>query len=209
MKILLGDKGNIDFEDPVKMDDDQQKKFFTFLQNMFKVVKFERVDEFRTERIGDKFFMREWTFEEYANLLEIEDTDKVAEILGRSWMSVDIKRGGFIPYFLAWTSQKGKDPLKEDVKPLIKEFMKDHKELIENRSRKRKNIRKIKKEIESLGERIQVLNSKNRRKHLEKLKNFGQFTEDIDDFIKKEAKKLSNEIRKLEEEKNKLESALY
>lgn len=93
MKLLIGDKGNIDFDSPVVMDEHQRKKFIDFLKNMFKVVKVEETDHLRIERIGDKFFTKEWTSEEYALLLELEDTNKVAEMLGRSWMSVDIKRG--------------------------------------------------------------------------------------------------------------------
>ena len=125
MKLLIGDKGNVDFDYPVAMTKDQKKKFIDFLKKMFKVVKVEDADNFRTERIGDKFFMKEWTSEEYAMLLELEDTNKVAEMLGRSWMSVVIKRGSFFPDFLAWTFQRGKDPLKDDVRELIREFIKE------------------------------------------------------------------------------------
>tara|TARA_Y100000310_G_C20683511_1_gene817543 strand:+ start:2717 stop:3346 length:630 start_codon:yes stop_codon:yes gene_type:complete len=201
MKILIGDKGNIDFDSPVKMSDEQQKRFIEFLHSMFKVVKVEKTDEFRTERIGDKFFMKEWTSEEYATLLEIENTDKVAEMLGRTWMSVDIKRGGFIPDFLAWTSQKGKDPLKDDIKSLIKEFMKEKEHEILFRREKRKDIKRKQKEIERLQDELDNLDSDKKRSQIDlaiRLKQLEGTT--VDKFIESKKQEITLKIEQLKKE---------
>jgi len=61
MKILIGDNNNVDFDSPIEMTEDQKSKFVSFLKTIFSVVKIEDTEELRTERIGDKFFMKEWT----------------------------------------------------------------------------------------------------------------------------------------------------
>lgn len=201
MKLRIGDKGNVDFDLPVAMTEDQKKKFIDFLRKMFAVVKVEQTDSFRTERIGDKFFMKEWTSEEYAMLLELEDTNKVAEMLGRSWMSVDIKRGSFIPDFLAWTSQKGKDPLKDDVKELIKEFMKEKEQEIISKRERKKQFRLKLKEIEMLKEELQYLDSEKKRDQIDLMMRLGQLKEKrVEDFIEKKKKEILVKIAQLEQE---------
>jgi len=201
MKLLIGDKGNVDFDSPVTMNEAQRKKFIDFLKNMFKVVKIEEIDTFRTERIGDKFFMREWTSEEYATLLELENTNKVAEMLGRSWMSVDIKRGAFIPDFLAWTSQKGKDPLKDDVKELIKEFMKEKEDELLGRRNRKKEIRRKQKELENLEQELEQLQSEKKREQIEWGIKIGQIkSSNAKEYIKVKDGEITSKIKKLKEE---------
>lgn len=145
MKILIGDKWGVDFDAPIKMSSEQKDKFIGFLKTLFSVVEEEYTGELRVDRIGDKLFMKEWTPAELALLLEVEtkDTDMVAEELGRSWMSVDIKRGEFIPKYLAWVRERGIDLLSANTKELIKEFMKEKQDLIISRRRKRTELRKL------------------------------------------------------------------
>tara|TARA_Y100000310_G_scaffold333512_1_gene411220 strand:+ start:368 stop:991 length:624 start_codon:yes stop_codon:yes gene_type:complete len=201
MNILIGDKGNVDFDSPVKMTDNQQQKFIEFLRSIFSVIKLEKTQEFRTERIGDKFFMKEWTGDEYAALLEIEETDKVAEMLGRSWMSVDIKRGGFIPDFLAWTSEKGKDPLKDDVKSLIKDFMKEKEQELLSRREKKKELRKKQKEIEGLQDELEGWDSEKKRSQIDLAIRLKQVKNiNVDEYIKSKKKEIILKIDKLKKE---------
>lgn len=161
MKILIGDNGNVDFDSPVQMTSEQKDKLIEFLRSMFAIVEEEPASEFRTDRIGDKFFMRSWTSSEHALLLEIEDTSKVAEKLGRSWMSVDIKRGEFLPEFLMWAHEKNKDLLKGNINELIEEFMKTKQEKIKEKRKRRRekktNIEKIDKEIATLQRRKNLI----------------------------------------------------
>ena len=201
MKILIGDRGGVDFDAPIKVSDKQKNEIIKFLKDMFKVIIVEETDYFRTERMGEKFFMREWTSEEYAVLLEIEDTDKVAEMLGRSWMSVNIKRGDFIPDFLTWTQRKGKDILKDDMKKLVEEFMKEKKNEIISRRNKRKKIRQIEKKIDELESWIQ----KKTKRRIELAINLGQLKDiTLEDFIKKKKQEIKEQISKLEKELSKL-----
>ena len=205
MKLLIGDKGNVDFDSPVAMNETQRKKFIDFLKNMFKVVKIEEIDNFRTERIGDKFFMREWTSEEYATLLELEDTNKVAEMLGRSWMSVDIKIVAFIPDFLAWTSQKGKDPLKDDVKELIKEFMKEKEQEIISRRERKNELRRKQKKIENLELEREDLHSEKKKDQIEFAIRIGQIkSSNAKEYIKVKDGEITSKIKKLKEEIEKM-----
>jgi dsDNA-binding SOS-regulon protein len=155
MELLVGDKGKIDFDAPVKMNIDQRKKFINFLKSIFSVVEIIESERVRTERLGDILFLKNWSVDEYAVLLEVEDTNNVAEMLGRSWMSVDIKRGEFLPTYLAWAKEKKIDIVKGDTKKLIKEFMKEHEDELRRRSEERKLIH----EIEKIPDRLKEIES--------------------------------------------------
>lgn len=150
MKILIGDRGNVDFDSPIQMSTDQKDRFIDFLKTLFSVVEEEYSDEIRSERIGDKFFMKDWSVDEYAKLLEVDTktTERLSEELGRTWMSVDIKRGDFIPEYLFWTQKKGVDLLSSNTKELIKEFLKENEDKIKNRRMKNKELKKLLKEKE-------------------------------------------------------------
>jgi len=205
MKIFIGDRDGVDFDAPIKVNDKQKNNIIKFLKEMFKVVIVENTDSFRNDRIGDKFFMREWTTREYAVLLEIEDTNKVAEMLGRSWMSVNIKRGAFIPEFLTWTQNKGKDVLKDDTKKLIEEFMKEKQEEIISRRKKRKNIRQIEKEIEKLKDELENLNSEKRKRQIGLAIALGQLRNmTVEEFIQNKKKEINNKIFQLKEKLSKM-----
>ncbi|KXB00509.1 hypothetical protein AKJ41_04000 [candidate division MSBL1 archaeon SCGC-AAA259O05] len=157
MKILIGDKGNVDFDEPVEMTKEQKDRFLQFLGSIFSVVEERRVSESRSDRMGDKVFRRKWTIDEYAVLLETEGTSKVAERLGRTWMSVDIQRGSFLPSYMAWAEKKGVDLVQENRKELIEEFLRDKQFVKEARKERRKSLRKLEKELESMEKREKEL----------------------------------------------------
>jgi hypothetical protein len=141
-KLLIGDKNHIDFASPIKLNDEQLKKFMTFLNDMFAVVQIQNVINFRNDRIGDKFFSVRWDSEEYAVLAKIDiNTRKVSEMLGRSWMSVDIKRGSIIPDLLTWLKKNGKTPTSENIEEFLK--TKDAEKTV--RKQKRLEIRMLNK----------------------------------------------------------------
>ncbi len=148
----------MDFDEPIKMTSRQRERFISFMKTLFSVIKEERTNKIRTERMGDKIFMRKWDYDEYELLLEVEtkDTEKVAEELGRTWMSVDIKRGSFVPEYLYWAEREGKDLLREDTKKLIKEFMKTKEDL----KRKRSEIRKMETRLRKSKEKLHILKKK-------------------------------------------------
>ncbi len=93
MRILKGDKGHYDFDGPILMSSVQRQDFEKMMRSLFSVVQFEQGEQPRVERLGDKIFARPWSLDEISCLYEIKDIDTVCKELGRSWMSVDIKRG--------------------------------------------------------------------------------------------------------------------
>jgi hypothetical protein len=199
MKILIGDKGSVDFESPIKCTPEQCENVIKFLNNIFAVIEIEHHAQARTQRLGSKFFSRSWSEEEYSLLLTTEDTNKVSEMLGRSWMSVDIQRGQFIPEFLNWTSKKGIDIATNNSKELIQEFMKEkHTELITNRNKK-KLIAQKQKEILTLREELEKCDSETRRNKIElTLKIQKQPTQNVDSIIQKQKEEILAKIESIE-----------
>lgn len=198
MKILSGNNGNVDFDGPVEMTDEQRTLFFDFMRSMFSVVQEEPTDQVRYDRIGDKLFSRPWDQEEYDVLLEIEDTEGLSEMLGRTWMSGDIKRGDFFPMFMLWIDRKGKDILKDDIKELIHDFMAEK----ENEKLKKKAhkqfISKKEKEIKNLEGQIEFWRSSKHRYQLELQKKLcNEEIKDVDEFIEDQVQKIQDRINKI------------
>jgi len=161
MKILRGDQWNVDFSGPIKLDEDQKKKFFAFLRKeLFASVTEEETDEFRSDRIGDKIFGKEWGDpKELALIFNITETnDDLVRKLGRSWMSIDMRRGYLIPQILEEAKKKKVDILKVNLEKFISDFLKEHeKEIIRKREAKKAENRKLreeKEEFERLKEEI-------------------------------------------------------
>lgn len=162
MKILVGNKGCVDFDAPISMTEEQREKFVTFMKYMFAVVEEGYIEEHRTDRIGNKFFMgRRWSRAEYTLLFQIdsESNYELAKMLGRTEMSIHIRRGLFIPIFLSWLREKNVDLLTADVAALVKKFMKEREDQIINRREKRRELRDLKKQYESMvsGARFRIL----------------------------------------------------
>lgn len=200
MKILIGDKGNVDFDEPIKITNKQKEDFIEFMKTIFAVVEIENIDEIRAERLGDKGFLRKWTVDEYAVLLETKDNLKVMELLGRTGMSVIIQRGVFYPAFYTWCQNNGKNILKGDIKPLITEFL-EYTELLKKKRREERKKEKMSKE--ELAEKIKEI-----QRHISHLKNMKKilFNSDHEQQNKCEEKikNLKIEIKNLEERLDKI-----
>lgn len=169
MRILIGSKNNVDFDKPIKMTKEQRDEFVKFLKSMFDIVDIEESSNIRRERVGGKTnWPKKWTLDEYKLLYEIEDNVKLAERLGRSPLSITIKRGHFIPEFLKWVSDKGKDLFKEDTKKLIEEFF-NEKEIRRICEKYRKKVKEIDEEIKKLKVEVErLVNSQLPRKYVDK-----------------------------------------
>lgn len=150
MKILVGNKGNVDFDAPVPMTKVQQNSFIKLMKSIFHpdIIKIVETEEFRVDRIGDNLFQREWSAAELAKLLDVHtDTNETSEMLGRTWMSVVIKRGEVIPDLLKWANLKGYDLVKGDIEKIIEEYLQERKDL----SKERREIKSAKtREINAL-----------------------------------------------------------
>ncbi len=103
MKVLIGSEGRFDFGAPLILSDEQRAKLLDFLRKEFEPVEIEFSDEFREERLGDKpRFMAEWSKKEYAMLLLPRGNEYLEDKMGRTWMSIVMKRKDFLPDFETW-----------------------------------------------------------------------------------------------------------
>lgn len=163
MKILVGDKNNIDFDAPVPMTKEQQDSFIELMKSIFDpdVVKIVKTNGFRVDRIGAHLFQREWTTGELVKLLDVHsDTNDVSEKLGRTWMSVVIKRGEVIPDLIKWTNGKGYDLAKGDIKKIIEEYLQEKKDLAkERRTAKSAETKKINELVAEYNKSLSLLNT--------------------------------------------------
>lgn len=164
MIILRGDNKNVDFESPLNLKEIKFERFINYLKNSFIFVETLEVEKFRSERLGSKFFIREWSSDEDALLFDISiTTEDMARKLGRSWMSVDIRRGIIMPQILDYANKKGVDIYKVDIKELIENYRKEHQEKIkkgrEERKREREELRYRKMEYLALKKDIPAYES--------------------------------------------------
>ncbi|MCK4796302.1 MAG: hypothetical protein KAT05_02910 [Spirochaetes bacterium] len=194
MKILVGEKGNVDFDQPVKMTKEQQNDFIKFMKTIFKPVHPMETDKFRKFRIGDQYFPRKWNdSEERSMLLDINvDTDKLCELLGRTWMGVNIKRGDFIPDLLVWADSKGYNIFKGDRKKIIEEYLEEKRNLVnEKRAHRSSRQKKINELITEINNNYRFIDSVNLRNRV------GLSSEKDDEIIerkKTEIESIENEL---------------
>jgi len=161
MKILKGNKGNVDFEHSLQLDALQKERLLNFLRDMFYYVEEKEVKEFRDERIGQKKFSREWEDEEFEVLFRPdEDNETVGRKLGRSWMSIEMKRvvSDYPAIVMNYAEKKNINVYEVDIKEMVKEFVRDHKEKLESkkkiRSERNKRLKNLRSERDSLTEMI-------------------------------------------------------
>jgi hypothetical protein len=152
----------VDFDGPIPMTESQQELFVKFMKTIFNPVKKVETKTFRTDRIGDKIFSRGWDEDEIVMLFNTNMTlDQLCETLGRTWMSVDIKRGAVIPDLMRWTESKGYDLINGDIKKIIKEYLIDMKETMKKKrtikSTRNKDIENLEESIDKLDVRLKTL----------------------------------------------------
>jgi hypothetical protein len=168
MKILIGNKGNVDFDGAIPMTGQQQDLFIEFMETIFNPVRKVETTSFRTERIGDQIFGRRWNDrDEIAMLLDVNmELEKVCELLGRTWMSVDIKRGEIVPELMRWTYSKGYSLIDGNIKEIIEEYLKEKTEIAKekraSRSSRNKEINKLIDKIDKLKTKLKSIGLRNR-----------------------------------------------
>lgn len=181
IRLLRGDRNGLDFIEPVRMMEVQKAALLDFLRNMFAVVDEEEVTEFRHHRLGEKPFPRLWSSEELALLPKPYDVEEVSRRLGRSWMSVTIKRGAWVGGFLEWVGDKEYDLARDDLRRLIDEYLEEGRKTQGERraakADKRKRLKQLEKEVEQL---------KGKRKMRELQVRTGQETSEIIEEVEQE-----------------------
>ena len=201
MKILLGHKGNVDFDGPISITKSQKDQFINFLETIFDPVKEIEYDNFRTERLGDKYFIRRWDIDEIAILIDFNITlEEACELLGRTFMSVNIKRGEFIPDFMRWANKKGHNLIQDDIKEIIKEYLEETKKIAKQ---KRTKESQLEKEIDEIDVKIDKLDQRIESTKL--VIRVGLLGLDSEEKIIK----TEEEIMKLEDERSKKYAELY
>jgi len=193
MKIYIGDKGNVDFDAPIQVTEEQAQKIINFFKELYRedIVEIDTSSEFRSDRLGDKLFQRRWSTEEYAALLELDkDTDELTEGLGRTWMSIDIKRGEWIPKFLSWARVNNKNFIEGNIKEIIKEYFSYLEEQKRLRKEEKRNLKK--KRLESERKRLE---KKLKSQFL--LKKLHSYDKNIDRAIENTQRELEEINRKL------------
>lgn len=150
--ILRGHRGNVDFGSPLKMDQKLNEKFIEFLGGLFEVVEEEAVSSFRSDRLGDKNFSREWTKGEYMVLFQLQRTnEEVGRKLGRSWFSVEMKRMQHMDDIMRHAKNEGVHLYKADkesLRVLVEKFVEERRQELIKKKNEREQEKKKKKEKE-------------------------------------------------------------
>ncbi len=166
VKILIGDKDNVDFGFPMEMNSEENKKFIKLMESLFKPIETEDVIKFRDWRMGENEriqYTHSWTPAEYEVLLNSSSIEEAVNKLGRSGMSVIIRSGIWEYKYYSWCEKMKKDVKDWNDIETIKEFLKEHKEEIlkKNKIRTSTNrIRKIDKKLEEINKEIIELRKK-------------------------------------------------
>lgn len=148
MKILIGNNGNVDLDGPVEMNEEQYQRFLSFMKSIFEVLSEAEPESIERDRLGERLFMKPWEDEEYTYILDPTlTTEELTKMLGRTWMSINIKRGWYMADFNRWCREKGKQVLREDSRDLITQFIKEKRELFNTKKQEKKEISRIKQNI--------------------------------------------------------------
>lgn len=140
MRILVGHRGSVDFDRPLELDEQKRQKFIDFIKMLFEPSVVEVIPNAtpRGERLGEKIFQVSWSRSERKLLLRTDNNEILAEKLGRSWMSVVMQRGFFLPDFDAWCARNGYTR-KGDYGNLIEKYL-EEKEFRKKQRRRRPQL---------------------------------------------------------------------
>ncbi len=135
MNILLGykqqttDSRNVDLSEAVLLSEEQKNNFIKLMESLFAVVEVKYRTEHRHERLGDRPFSRKWSNDEIKLLIKVDDDMlTTCRKLGRTYMSVEIRRGDYIPKITAFAERKGLNLL-DDLDQLIELYQKEQLEI--------------------------------------------------------------------------------
>ena len=141
IKVLIGDKGNVDFEYPIEVSSEEKQKFFDLLNSLFEVVDVDKVSNLRSWKMGEGGriqYPHLWDEKEYYFLLKSSSIEEAVNRLGRSGMSIIIQAGFWIPKYYSWCKDNKKPFSEWNNLETIKEFMKEKEEIKKSRQRKKR-----------------------------------------------------------------------
>jgi len=201
MKILLGNKGYVDFSSPVFMSVENKEKFISLLKSIFdpSVVIEENIEKFRDWRIGDKImYPRKWLGEEYEVLLKSNSTEEIVNRLGRSEMAVIVQAGYWRPKYLKWCDEKGMNPFGEKMLETIKQYIKESDEMILKQRNEKKAITRIEKINNRIGELNKKIEEQRKREQEFEYTSIGVEARDERRSLEKEKAELEEELKDAE-----------
>lgn len=193
IRILIGDKSNVDFGSHIEMNSEDYEKFIKLMESLFKPIEKEE-NKLRSWRMGEEEriqYPHPWTPAEIEVLLNSSSIEDAVNKLGRSGMSIIVRSGIWEYEYYSWCEKKGKNWNSIET---IKEFLKEQK----NEILERRKIRVSKNRIKKINKNIEEKNSKiiELRKKKEKL----EFTS-IGKEAERDIQTLEKEIKLLEKEK--------
>ncbi|MFH0714497.1 MAG: hypothetical protein V1847_01645 [Candidatus Diapherotrites archaeon] len=110
MKILIGEKGEVDFDAPVNMSKEQFDRFVEFFKDLnFEVEVEKRVDVEKVQGERERN-PKKWTLDDYLVLITPMPLEEKKKKLGRSSMGIWMKMAEIIPKFSSWALEKGVKP---------------------------------------------------------------------------------------------------
>lgn len=158
MKILIGDHNHIDFDGPVEVTDKQIEKIPQFFYNNFfeSAVEIDETSEFRTDRLGDKLFRKEWSRAEHAELVRInKNTAELVNGLGRSAMSIDMQRIGWLEDFFRWVTRNNIQLFVNNIEEVVERYIEEQENIKflkkERKKQQKRRLKYLKKEVKRFG----------------------------------------------------------
>ena len=122
MKIYTS-KTHLDLEVPINMTDIQQEKFIEFMEKICPEIDVTNVREMSKKKpvIGPKEPPNKWTVDDYFAILGAESNFELGNELGRTEMSVKMKRGNFVLDLYSWINSMGY--IAPITKEMVEEFL--------------------------------------------------------------------------------------
>lgn len=191
IKLLVGSKNHLDFEQPIEVTEVQKREFIDLLEKTFKIVEFEEVGDFTRNRLGQqKAFPCKWTNKEiYLLCLPTETTEDICLASGRSWFAIDHQRGSVNFEFSKWARETGIDITTGFTPEIVERYMKEKIQKKGEKKVREEHIRKLNEEINDLKEQIASFSGQRYHDLMElRIKSNPKETISVEEFTRKKIK---------------------
>ncbi len=112
--IIVSEDGRVDLGTPLHIGEEKANRIIDFLRELVGEVEVQHVEEPNITYDRGPSSSRHWTREEYLELLKASSSEELEKKLGRSDMSIGMRRGDFLPLYLEWLRKKGLLERRED-----------------------------------------------------------------------------------------------
>jgi hypothetical protein len=125
---IYASETHVDLEAPINMSEIQQEKFIEFMEIICPDISVINVREISKKKpVKDEPpNPKKWTVDDYFAILGAESNNELENKLGRTEMSVKMKRGTFVPDFYYWINSKGY--IAPITKEMVEEFLNERRE---------------------------------------------------------------------------------